>query len=322
MTNSNQQQFSDLERSVLRTLAFFDIFDYPLTLVELHKWLYQPARQHNLSDILTVVQSENLKGIIQHQFGFYFFAGRQAIIRIRLERYQIAEKKFKIALKTVRFLRWLSVVEMVAVCNNVGYNNGTEKSDIDFFMIISKGRLWWGRLMITLITTILGVRRHGVRIVDRVCLSFYTATNHLNLTDISLKPLDPYLVYWFATLAPIYSKQKTYQNFMAANDWLKTDLPNFYQTHLTSRREITDSPLVVAYHKLDRFFVTSWLGRWAERFAQLIETRHVKGYLGDAMNQNNTHVIISSDMLKFHKIDRRDQYRQAFLDRLIKLRLV
>lgn len=320
--NNEIQQLSDLEKSILRTLAFFDIFDYPLTLVEIHKWLYQSTRPYSLLEILNALNSEHIKSLTEHQFGFYFFTGRSGIVRIRLNRYQIAEKKFKIALRSVRFLSWLGTLSMVAVCNNVGYNNGTKKSDIDFFMIITKGRLWWGRLMITLITTLLGVRRHGVKIIDRVCLSFYTAKSHLNLDDISLRPTDPYLIYWFATLTPIYSSDETYLEFMKANGWLKDFLPNFYNYYPTSRRSITSNHLVSWVKKVDRFIVGSWFGNWAEKFAQLIEARHVKEYLGDAVNQNNTNVVISSDMLKFHKVDRRDQYRQAFEERLIKLNLI
>ena len=320
--NNQAGSFKPLDRAIIKTLAFFDIFDYPLTLTEIYKWLYQPDQHYQWSDIFRALTMGNLGGQVEDQFGFYYLAGRSAIVRTRLDRYQVAEKKFQIALRTVRWLRWLSALKMIAICNNVGYNNGTAKSDIDFFMVVSKGRLWWARLMITLITTLLGVRRHGVKIVDRVCLSFYTAANHLNLDDISLKPVDPYLVYWFATLAPIYDRTNTYYDFMNANHWLNSYLPNFYPTILTDRRRVVDHWFNLWYQKLDRIFLESFLGSLAERLAKLVESWRVKSYFGEVRGQANTNVVISSDMLKFHKIDRRSQYREVWQSKLNDLNIV
>ena len=70
----NQEQLNELENAILKTLAFFDIFDYPLTLVEIYKWLYLPdsKNKYQLSDILDVLESGILEMRIERQNGFYF----------------------------------------------------------------------------------------------------------------------------------------------------------------------------------------------------------------------------------------------------------
>lgn len=315
------QDFSRLEKAILQTLAFFDVFDYPLTLVEIHKWLYRPDRRYQLSEILQALAGDNLKVKVQSSNGFYFLNNRHSIVRIRLDRYNIAEKKFKIALKATRFLRWIAFVRMIAICNNVGYNNGSKDSDIDFFIIVRQGRLWWSRLVITLVTTFLGIRRHGTKVVDRVCLSFYTATDHLNLSDISLKPIDPYLVYWFATLAPIYNRHKTYEIFLQSNIWLKDYLPNLYETLPSKRRFVEDRPYINALRKVDNAILSTKAGDMMEKISRALELKKIKNYFGSSMTQDNTNVIMSSSMLKLHKIDRRDKYKNMWQDKLNKLGL-
>jgi len=307
--SKNQGQFTDLERAILKTLAFFDIFDYPLTILEIYKWLYQPKENYQLSEIVQAMDSANLNDEVAGKFGFYFLSGRQSIVTTRLERYQIAEKKFRIALRTVWFLRRLAFIKMIAICNNVSYNNATKESDIDFFIIISRGRLWWSRLVITLAATSLRVRRHDKRIIDRVCLSFYMADNHLNLADIALKPIDPYLVYWLATLAPIYDNLGIYNQLLQANSWLSEYLPNFWPVDLNARRQVKDNACINFSKNFDQLVLGGVFGDWLEKLAKLVQAKKIKRYFGPTIDEPNTNVVINSSMLKFHKTDRRLDYQ-------------
>ncbi|MBI2331068.1 MAG: hypothetical protein HYU84_02650, partial [Chloroflexi bacterium] len=43
---------SSLERAILETLAYSDVFDYPLTLDELHRYLTYPAAKDELLNCL------------------------------------------------------------------------------------------------------------------------------------------------------------------------------------------------------------------------------------------------------------------------------
>lgn len=303
---------NNLETSIIKTLAYFDIFDYPLTAVEVYKWLYQPDHSYSLAEVLAALDSIDK---IQHQFGFYFLPGRQHIVRIRLDHYRIAEKKFKIALKAATWLRWLAFVKMIAVCNNVGYNNASPESDIDFFIIAQKKHLWWTRLTVTLITTFLGIRRKGDKVVDRVCLSFYIGSDHLSLQDIALSEVDPYLIYWFATLAPIYDLN-TYDELMANNSWLKQYLPNLYPTLLNNRRSIRDNQVVQFSKFIDTFILNSVVGQWLEKIAKKVQSKKINQYFGQAVNADSTDVVISSSMLKLHKTDRRSLYKDLWQKKL------
>ena len=315
--------FSDLQKSIISTIAYFDVFDYPLTLVEIHKWLYQPDQKYSLLNISEALDSDELAEVIDSENGFYFLKNRNQIVQTRLERYSIAEPKFKIALKVARCLRWLAFVQGICVCNNVGYNNGNKKSDIDFFIIVQKGRLWWARLVVTLVTTFLGLRRRGKKVVDRVCLSFYVASDYLNLSDIAIKPNDIYLTYWFATLAPIYnnSQNQIYQELIKTNGWLKNYLPNFKSTRLSNRRSVQDSQVTRFSKKIDKFMLNSFIGNWLEKIAKLIQIKKIKRYVGSAISEPDAKVVMSDSILKLHKTDRRRHYFELWQKKLKELNI-
>jgi hypothetical protein len=319
--NNEDKKLVELKQAIIRTLAFFDIFDYPLTLVEIHKWLYleKSISKFSLFDVLQILENDNLKKYIENRDGFYFLSGRVDIIKTRLYRYQLAEKKFKIALRTVRLLKWFVPTKMISVCNNVGYNNGTEKSDIDFFIIVDKNRLWWSRLYITIITTLMGVRRHDQKFIDRICLSFYIAKDHLDISDISLNPDDVYLIFWFATLAPIYDF-KTYQDFFNSNKWVLNYLPNYYPNFLNNRRRVIDNKSSLAVKAFNSLIFKKF-GDIMEKIAKLIQTKKVEKYFGQKSGDLGLNVVISSSMFKLHKTDRREFYRQEWHKRLEKLNI-
>ena len=79
--------------SIISTIAYFDIFDYPLTAWEIWKYLYGVRAQY--IDIVNKLDDLASEGGIETRNGFYFLPKRNAIVNVRLERYLIAEKKYK-----------------------------------------------------------------------------------------------------------------------------------------------------------------------------------------------------------------------------------
>lgn len=295
------------QKSILKTLAYFDIFDYPLTFFEIYKWLWQPTPEYAAVDLLADLKLLLAENIIEEKFGLYFLPQREAITITRYRRYRYAEKKFLIAAKVARWVAAVPFVEMIAVCNNVGYSNGAAKSDIDFFLIIKNKRLYFARAIVTILVNLIGLRRHGDKVSNRVCLSFYLADHNLNLDDIAIVDPDVYLIYWLATLAPIFN-QNVYHRFLSQNDWLKKFIPNFDGTIINERRYLKSSRLTASSQALAQFIFGGWLGDQAEKIAKLIQLAKMSYNKKSVANQPNSKVIISERMLKFHEQDRREEY--------------
>ena len=70
---------NQLEQLILSTLVYYDIFDYPLTLVEIHRLLLRVKIQesgeiqdYDLCGIKDTLSSRGLRSSIRTRQGFFF----------------------------------------------------------------------------------------------------------------------------------------------------------------------------------------------------------------------------------------------------------
>ncbi len=284
--------------AILQTLAYFDVFDYPLTGVEVHKFLWR--RKASLGAVLEALAAAEARGQIGRRFGYHCLPGRAAIVATRQQRYLMADVKHKKALRAARLLRLVPNVLLAGVCNNLAYGNARPESDIDLFIVTARGRIWLTRLLAVLTLQVFGLRHHGRRVANRCCLSFYVADDHLDISDIRLVPDDPYLCYWLATLTPMYDRGQTFPRLWAANRWVREFLPNAHPKLPSIRRRVPARP---------RRTLTLPLGAWLEAWVKRPQISHMARV---GLHPRGTGVVISDSMLKLHTVDRRAAYREMW----------
>lgn len=299
----------DLEKAVLSAVSYYDIFEYPLTSWEIFKWGYgkigMGSEKSKLSDFHGILEcSDLLKKVLQHKNGFYFLKGREDTVEIRRQRYLLAQKRWKKLQKVVTFLQVVPFVKMIAGCNNLLINNIKPESDIDVFIVVKSGRMWITRFLVTSLVSLLGQWRHKDRISGKVCLSFFVTDNNLSLEKISKKPYDIYLNNWILLAAPLLDRE-IYAKFMLENVWTKDSVPNALPY------------LPVGYErKIKKIFFLDWIRIICEKMlsgkiGNIFEKIFKKIQIGK-MRGKGLDVIISDKMLKFHEVDRRDQFREEF----------
>ncbi|MFH2105273.1 MAG: hypothetical protein ABII72_03480 [Parcubacteria group bacterium] len=316
---------ADLEKAILSTIVYFDMFDYPLTAVEIWQGLYKEVTSHQLRvtsysiwDVVRYLEdSKKIKKYIENKNGFYFLRGRQEIIQTRHQRYLIGQPKWQRAQWITKKLRLVPFVRLIAVCNKIAYNNAGNDSDIDLFIIIKPGRIWTTRTLVTIITGLLGVRRHDRKIKDRVCLSFYITEKAMDLEKLSATKPDTHFMYWITQIAPIFSLNETAAAFWQANKWVKKHLPNFtsYQG-VDYQRQIIDSGLTSSWRQTAEKILSGGLGNIIERKLKKLQLKKMSAKTNSARWENNTNVVVSDDILKFHERDARMELRREFLTRL------
>lgn len=297
------------QQAVLATLAYFDIFDHPLTLDELNENLigFEPDRTH-----VALYLRDSKK--IHNEEGYITIAGREKIIQERKENRAHVIKLWKRVHRYAWVFSIVPYLRMVAVCNTLAFNNIKPGSDIDLFIIAKHNRLFTARAVLTALLHLLGVRRHGTKVADRFCLSFYVTDNHLSLASLAQTPYDIYLAYWVKTLAPITGRE-TYLSFLLKNQWISDYFPQKPKPN-EERLEKT-SFLLTVLQRFFEFILNTQLGQKLEdRLAAYQKKRaeNKKRHLGPESD-----IIIKENILKFHNIDRRKKIRELWEERLEKI---
>ena len=296
-----------MRRSLLAAVVFFDLFDYPLTLIELKRWRRaapgEPASADlSLNEILEAVRTLP----VQVTEGYYHLPGRASTVATRKKRYRWAEKKYARAARLAGLLRWLPSVRLVAVCNSLAISNAGEKSDIDLFLVCRTRSLWITRLLVAGALHLFRLRPEPGREADRFCLSFMVAEDWLDLETLALASGDSYLRYWVASLVPLYDAGGVMAAFTAANEWVRTELPGAEPVFPAHRRSIGPR----------RGF--GWLLPLLRRVDGWAKRRQLKWFPPHIREQANldSRVVIADHILKFHVDDRRARYEQQFRERL------
>ncbi|OIO46064.1 MAG: hypothetical protein AUJ28_03135 [Parcubacteria group bacterium CG1_02_37_51] len=308
----------DIKYHILATISYFNIFSYPLTAWQCYHWLYL-GNNKNLSipdyqEFETVLKSMVVDQTLGGADGFYFLPGKEKNIRLRQHRYMLAEFKYQKAIRAAKILRCLPHIKYIAVCNTLAYNNAHEDSDIDLLIITNKKHIWAARLWSVLVMSILGRRPTIKTAQDKICLSFFLNEDSLDLHDIQIEH-DVYLLYWLVQLVPIYDPLQMHKQLLQANDyWLKPSLPNYFVYQTNDVRVVKKQPLCLIIK-----FVLSLLFIWpgSETVLKRIQFAILPTRLKNIVNKDKR-VIMNDQMLKFHDHDKREQYRDKFIEQIQK----
>jgi len=310
---------SPLSVAILRTLAYFDIFDYPLTVSELWRWLWpdpaQPVGEVTVEQVQQALKFDELRGRVGMVDDYVVLTGREGIVKTRSDRQPANVRKWKRAESAARFLELVPFVQLVAVSNTLAINNARPESDIDFFIVTSGQHIWIARFLVTGIISLLGWRRHGQKITNRICLSFYITTSALDLSPLKSAEPDPHFTFWVSQIVPLMDDDQTYEKFRAANPWVTATLPNAWKEASTGRVLAPNSSLC-SIKKFYEVFFSSPIGIPIENWTRNHQMKRFTNDTTGKSKEPGNDVIISEDVLKFHEEDRRGKYNQKVGDRL------
>ena len=225
-----QLEVSQITSVVLAALIYADLFDYPLTLDELVR--YQVGRAFSGSEIEKEVLESLLLGELVHQSaGYYFLAGREALVPLRRRREKDSAKLWPKALRYGQWIRHLPFVRMVAVTGALSVHNIGDLPDIDLLVVAQTGRVWLCRR--ALIICVRLARLLG----DDLCPNYIIAAGNLKLDQ-----RDFYTAHELAQMIPL-SGLEVYKRMMRANDWAASYLPAALGTFPTGKQASRRMPL-------------------------------------------------------------------------------
>ncbi len=296
-----------VKQAVLATLAYFDLFGVPLTRSEISEHLFFTQPDEEKIDIYL-----RESPFIRLKEGYYSISGNDDFYECFFEKQSRSLQYWK----KVRRTHWLfsicPFIDLICVCNSLPIYAIDEESDIDLFVVAKKNRLFLARLALTVLTTLLGVRRHGTKTRERFCLSFYVTEENLDLKKIALEPYDIYLAYWIKTLEPVAGNYETYQKVLSlSRAWLS----EYFKTIDEHRRYFRKAK---PWHEEWKQRFERWLDKdkWEEKTKHSQMRRAREKYF---LLKDKSGTVLSDTMLKFHNQDERSEIRERWVNRLNEL---
>jgi hypothetical protein len=293
---------SKLTEGIIATLAFFGIYQVPLSAQRIWELLYRVSATREQVD-LELERLVTLNAIV-YRDGLY--ALREWDEKKRQENLQEMDKRWTRVRKYYWLLSAIPFVEHMSVINSLSLGTADENSDIDFFIITKPNRLYFVRSLIIIMFKLLRVYKGKGKINMKFCFGFYVSSSSMNIKRVMLAQEDPYLVFWMGSMVPIISL-KYYERFMKENRWVYSWLPNFRGlSRLDFYRTLTPSA------RLKKFLeAVCYLP--AAAFEPLLRKIHIKHTFKLPENHWATSTTIAErNILKLHALDPRKEIRQKF----------
>lgn len=248
--------------SILKALAYFDVFNFPLSYEE----LYQYSKVEN--DILF---KEELKELLATQSvyklnGYYSLNTDKTIIDRRLSGEKRAKQYINQALKKSKLIAKFPYVRGVFISGSLSKGVMGEDGDIDFFIITKPNRLWIARTLLVFYkkTILLNSRKY-------FCVNYFIDEEHLEIEQ-----KNRFTATEIVTLMPMVNNE-LYQQFLHANKWINeyyvhTKSPSKYTIELKRSffqnfvEPLLNTPLG---EHVDAYFMKLTLKRWKQKFGTM-----------------------------------------------------
>jgi hypothetical protein len=297
-----------LSKCILATLKFFDLQGYPLTAVEVHRYLLAPIEylkaqmdsQYEISEGAMLETDEQpvaisllgvwevldeLKGLRQIGLthGFYFLPGSQNSVYRRLRNYRFGVVRER----RLRRWRWvlsnIPFIRAIAVAGSQPVGLQRPESDIDVLIVTHKKFLWLARSLVTVLLHVAGVRRHGVKVANRFCLNHYISKikevpQHRNI----------YTAIEYAKLRPFVNPGLIYAFQLANATWIEF----FFPHAMGSVSKFLSKPTQGLVQRVLEGLLSNRLGMGLEQ--------RIKDWWLPRIRTHEKYIVVSEDELSFH----------------------
>jgi len=200
------------ELAIARSVIYASVFDYPLTLEQLHRTLVESDQ--SAAEILAVYDgSEMLQHMIEYRDGYFFPIGRADLVAERARREARSRAFLERHALVLRLIAAIPYTRLVALSGSIAHLNLEPNGDLDLFVITKGQRVWTVTVAVLLLAKLLHRRR-------AVCANFILADSHLVLEQPDLFTANQVI-----HLRPLIGAE-TLAAFCAANPFVKRTYPN------------------------------------------------------------------------------------------------
>ena len=250
------------ELVILRTLAYYDIFNFPLTREEIQRSLIG----EEMEDISKALDSLMEKGVVFNEGNYFSLKNEPRLVSERVLKEERASKYLKRAPFFVRIIRSFPFTRAVFISGSLSKGTVGKKGDIDYFIVSSKDRLWLNRTLLILFKKLFLLNSKKY-----FCINYFVTENEMEIPDKNL-----FTATEIAHLIPVYNKAMC-DRFMESNSWYRDFLPQFErkleiemdEKHPAFKNFLERSLSGKLGERLDNYFYRITLSRWRKKFGHM-----------------------------------------------------
>ncbi|HXB43427.1 MAG TPA: nucleotidyltransferase domain-containing protein [Puia sp.] len=238
--------------SILKVLAYFSLFSYPVTKEELQLFFDREINIVELTQSLAKLKSSKL--IFQHG-NFYSISDNPDLYDRRIKGNAHAATLLRTAYRISKFLFRFPFVRAVCISGSLSKNFADENADIDFFIITKRGRLWIARTMMHLYKkmTFIAGRQHCY------CMNYY-----IDEEALIIEEKNEFTATEMITLLPACGSLKMI-DFFNSNDWVTKFYPSYAHKNFNSITAAKDSRIKNKLEKLFNNKSADWIDDYLMR---------------------------------------------------------
>ncbi len=206
--------YTELEDAILRTLLYANVFHFPLTQAEIHRYLIGCSADE-AGIARTLASSTRLQRFIMYTDGYYALCNDEEIIGKRQAKQDYLARLHRRAKRYGQLIAALPFVRMVAVTGALAVDNPRGPADdLDYLIVTRAGRVWLTRALVILLVRL--ARLRGVRL----CPNYVLAEDALEQ-----ERQDLYTAHELIQMRPVYGFG-VYTEMRRVNRWSDLHLPN------------------------------------------------------------------------------------------------
>jgi hypothetical protein len=208
-------KYYSIKKDILATLAYFNLFDYPLRKSEIFIFLGHCDDFKEFESGLRELLNESA---IFNIGEFYSLHNNYSLAVRRYRGNEKATIMLKKADKAASILSAFPFVRGIAVSGSLSKYFADENTDIDFFIIASANRLWIARTFLHIFKKF----TYLFKMQDLFCMNYFIDEEELGILEKNI-----YTATEIATILPLYGCQ-IFDDFYKANTWARSFFPNKY----------------------------------------------------------------------------------------------
>lgn len=286
MVEQPQSNTMAVEPALLATVRYGDLFDYPLTATEIHRYLVQT--EISLDELGFVLDQSVRNRQLEEHGDFYTLPGRGQLVHTRRQRAQVAADLWREGVRFGHRIARLPFVRMVAVTGSMAVHNPSDDADIDYMIVTANRRLWLTRLLSLAIVKV--AARQGVTL----CPNFFVTERTLSQKDQTL-----YVARELAQMVPLHGYD-VYLQLLQQNSWMHQFLPNARPMPAPSKPRKSLSKWFA-----ERMLAPRW-GDWLENWERERKIRKLSTEFDSAESR------YSADMCKGHHMSHQARVMTAY----------